>query len=286
MTSQYTPIDLSSLPAPAVVAELDYETILADLRADLLTRAPTLAEALDLESEPVSKLLEVAAYRELLLRAHVNASAKAVMLASATGSDLDQLAALMDTARIDGEGDASLRRRAQLAWEGLSTAGPAGAYHYHALSAHPQVRDAMISSPTAGTVRVMILGTEGDGTPSAEVLAAVEAHLSDDDVRPLTDTVVVVGASITRYQVTAALTLDEGPASGPVMAAVQAAIEAAVGRLHTPGRDINRSALFAALHQPGVRRVELIAPAADIPVGDDEVAYCEAISITIAGHDT
>lgn len=282
----YTPIDLSRLPAPSVVQPLDYESVLTALRADLIARAPELADALDLESEPVTKLLEVFAYREMVLRAHVNDSAKAVMLAFAAGPDLDHLAALVETARLPGEDDESLRRRAQLAWEGLSAAGPVGAYHYHALSAHPQVRDALISSPAPGDVLVTVLGTDGDGTPSAEVLAAVAAHLNADDVRPLTDTVTVAAAAVIPYALTAELTLYPGPSAAPVLAAAQAAAEAETKRLHALGHRVTLSALYAALHQPGVQRVNLIAPPADIAPGAHQAAYCTAITLTEAGRDT
>jgi hypothetical protein len=60
---------VSLLPVPDVVETLDYEVILAAMKADLAARAPELAAVLALESEPVVKLLEVCAYRELLLRA-------------------------------------------------------------------------------------------------------------------------------------------------------------------------------------------------------------------------
>ena len=89
-------IDLSLLPAPAVVETLDYEAILSALKADLIARAPELAPALQLESEPLVKLLEVAAWRETVLRARINDAARAVMLPWATGADLDNLAARYD----------------------------------------------------------------------------------------------------------------------------------------------------------------------------------------------
>lgn len=74
MSRAYSPIDLSGLPLPEAVEVLDYEAILGELRADLLAQAPELAEALALESEPLVKLLQVAAFRELLTRARVNDS--------------------------------------------------------------------------------------------------------------------------------------------------------------------------------------------------------------------
>lgn len=56
-------VDLSLLAAPDVVDELDYETILAERKATLVSLYPeeqqeVVARTLTLESEPVVKLLQ------------------------------------------------------------------------------------------------------------------------------------------------------------------------------------------------------------------------------------
>ena len=91
MAGAFTVVNLSQLPAPNVVESLDFETILAEMIADLQGRDPTFTALV--ESDPAYKILEVCAYRELLMRQRVNESAKAIMLAYATGADLDQLGA-------------------------------------------------------------------------------------------------------------------------------------------------------------------------------------------------
>src|SRR5690554_5345569 len=98
-------IDLSQLPAPSIVEELDFEAILADRKARLIDLFPdnqreSVAEVLELESEPLLKLLQENAYRELLWRRRVNEAARAVMLPYATGADLDSVAALTNTQRL------------------------------------------------------------------------------------------------------------------------------------------------------------------------------------------
>lgn len=97
-------INLSLLPAPDVVQSLDYDTILSEMLADLRHRAPELTALV--ESDPAYKILQVAAYRELLLRQRVNDAGRSVMLAYAKGRDLDHLAALfgLQRQRIE-EGD-------------------------------------------------------------------------------------------------------------------------------------------------------------------------------------
>jgi phage-related baseplate assembly protein len=293
----FSAIDLSALPAPDVVQPLDYETIRSAMLADFQVIYPSFS-ASALESEPVVKLVEVAAYRELLLRQRVNDAARAVMLAFSVGSDLDHLAALFNVERLvitpanpDAappvaavlESDTSLRRRTQLALEAITTAGSAGSYLFHALSASPLVKDAAIVSPTPGVVNVYVLSTAGDGVPNAPLLAAVAERLNGNTVRPLTDQVSVIAASVSAYAVTASVHVLPGPGAEQVRAAAQAAAEAKVAELHGLGRDITLSAIYAALHQPGVQKVTLTSPSADITRDGSQAAYCSGVTVTLAG---
>lgn len=300
MAGAFTAVDLSRLPFPDAVETLDYEAILADMLAYLRARAPEF-DAL-VESDPAYKILEVAAYRELLLRQRVNEAAKAVSLAYATGNDLDIIAANFNVERLEiepadpdaippkpavYEDDTSLRRRVQLSFEGMSTAGPAGAYIFHALGAHPDVLDAAAYGPpeTPGVVEVAVLSRVGDGEPTQDVLDAVDAALSADDVRPLTDQVTVQAATIISYEVEAELVFYNGPDAEVVMDAARTALESYVSRQHRLGRDITLSAIYAALHQEGVQNVVLTKPSADIVVEWDEAAYCTDITLTDGGVD-
>lgn len=296
-------IDLSQLPAPTVVESLDFETILAANQALLLSLYPAeeqdaLAQTLQLESEPLNKLLQAFAYRELLLRARINDAAQAVMLSYAAGADLDQIGAnfhvtrlLISAADPDAlppveavwEADSDFRRRIQMALDGLSVAGPASAYQFHALSADGRVLDVGVTSPEPGEVVVAVLSREGDGTASAELITAVTSAINADDIRPLTDHVTVQTAIIHPYSVEATLYVYPGPDSSVVMANAQAALEAYVAQVHRIGRDVPRSGLYAALHQAGVQRVELVSPADDLAIYDDEAAWCQSITLTLGG---
>jgi phage-related baseplate assembly protein len=137
MAAGFTSVDLSRLPAPNVVEVIDFEVIRDDMLADLCERAPSF-DAL-VPSDPAYKLLEVAAYREMLIRQRVNDAAKAVMLAYAQRGDLDQLGALLGVERLildpgnpdagippTMESDEDFRRRIQLSPEGFSVAGRRG----------------------------------------------------------------------------------------------------------------------------------------------------------------
>lgn len=292
-------VDLSLLPPPEVVEPLDFETILAAAKADAIAVYPELADVLALESEPVTKLLQVFAWRELLLRARVNDAARAVMLASATGGDLDQLAALFGVARlvIDAgdpaatppvaptlETDADLRRRVQLAPEGFSVAGPEGAYISHALSV-ADVLDASVTSPAPGEVLVSVLARTGDGTAGPDLVLAVAAVLTGTSVRPLTDHVTIQSALIVPYSVTATVWTLPGPDSAVVLAQAQARVQTLVESTRRLGRAIARSAIIAALHVEGVQRVDLVEPASDLVIASSQAGSAATVTITSGGVD-
>lgn len=293
-------IDLSTLPPPDVVEALDYESILAARKADLKARLDA-AEILpdwdpSLESDPLVKFLEESAFREVLLRARVNDSCRAVMLATATGADLDNIGARYNVARLEVspadpdaippvpavmEGDERYRGRIQLAFEGFSTAGPEGAYRFHALSADVRVKDVSITRPQPGDVLVTVLSTEGDGTPSAEVLANVAAALDAEKVRPLNDTVIVAAAVIAPYAITAQIEMAPGPDTETVRAAALALAQAYAESVHRCGGLAARSGIDGAIHRPGVKRVILAAPAADIVTTRLQAPYCTGITVEL-----
>lgn len=218
----FSAINLAELPPPEVIARLDFETIFAALKADLAARDPNLAPVLDLESETATKMLQVWAYRELLLRAEFDDAGRGNMLAFASGANLEQLAAFYGVTRAVVqvanpsatppvpeilEDDERLRRRTQLALEGFTTAGPRGSYHFWGLGASPLVKDIGVLSPEPGQVEVTVLSTESTGVADAALQATVFAALNDDDVRPLTDRVVVQSATVVAYNLVASLTL-------------------------------------------------------------------------------
>ncbi|WP_341204787.1 baseplate J/gp47 family protein [uncultured Sulfitobacter sp.] len=296
----FTAINLARLPAPEIIDRKDFETILAEIKAWLVARDPGLEPILGLESEPISKVLEAWAYRELLLRAEIDDAGRGNMLAFAAGAQLDQLAAFYGVARAvlqeaDPaavppvpavlEDDTRFRSRVQLALEGFTTAGPRGSYVFWGLSASPLVKDISVASPLPGQVLVTVLSETGNGSADAALLQVVSAKLNDEDIRPLTDQVIVQGATIVPYQLEAVLTLYEGPDAEVVRAAALASATAFVTEQHRLGHDVTISGLHAALHLTGVQKVSLVSPVADLVIDGSEAAYCSSVSVTVGGRD-
>ena len=293
-------VDLSKLDAPKVLEDLDFETLLAERKKEFIKLFDESERAfwqsrLSIESEPITKLLQEVVYLQLLERTRINQAAQATMLAYATGSDLDVIAANYNVKRLliqaeDSsttppkpaiyEDDAELRLRTQLAFEGMSVAGPRSAYVFHALSAHADVADVSVISPEPANVTVTILSRTGQGVASEQVLKAVRERLNDENIRPIGDRVTVQ-----TYEIRAKLHLYRGPEYEAIKAEAMKRLTAYAAEKRRLGRDISLSGIYAALHLEGVQRVELLAPTADIVLPSSKSGYCTNINIEIVTSD-
>lgn len=311
-------IDLSRLPAPQVVEPLDFEATLSALKADLIARAPELAPVLALESEPLVKLLEVAAWRETVLRARINDAARAVMLPWAAGADLDNLAARYDLARLPGEDDERLRARVLIGYHALSAAGSAASWRLRALSVSTDIRQVDVWADRPGRVKVCLLArvaqplyavSADDETiglalfgrhpqhdaaqpmrwrvaDNADAIVSQTAQaLMADDVRPLSVEVDVTVARVLPVAVRATLIHPPGPDGATLALAARARVMALAAQASFRV-DLTRAQLIAALMGDGVRDVILHAPAQDVAAGLGEIpAITDIIIETEARRD-
>jgi len=289
-------IDLTALPAPAVLEALDFEET---YQAELATYRQLMEDdgqewSAPLESDPVTKLIELGSYRRLLNRARVNDASKALLLAYAKGTDLDQLAANVNLKRLViqaedlaavppvpavMEEDDALRERVQLVYEGLTTAGPRNSYILHARNASGLVADATAESPSPAVVVVTVLSLEGNGAAPADLVTTVAAQLNDDDVRPVADRVIVQSAQILPYKVDAKVYMvSNGPENEAILAACRERLQAWINPRRRLGVEVARSGVDAQLHINGVSRVELTAWT-DIKPTKAQAAWCTGINV-------
>lgn len=322
MTSRFQDIDLSRLPPPAAIESLDFEAIYQARLADFVARweaaraiDPTLP-AFDtgkLETDERAITEQAGGYREMLLRGRVNDAVKAVMLATAWGTNLDALGARVACARLTGEQDDAYRRRIQIAYEALSTAGPYGAYVWHALSAHPGIKDVTAYGPEESFVQpgeawVTLLSSGGNGSPTqqemmavARALAAWELRLPGNVLvnvwdpaatrgqssRPLTDKVIVEAAHILTYQVQATILVPPGPDREVIRQAALERLAALAASRHQIGGVMAVSLILSALHvlddqgQSAVDTVTLHEPVADVGGAPRAAPYCTGIDVTV-----
>ncbi len=90
----------------------------------------------------------------------------------------------------------------------------------------------------------------------------------------------VQGAEIVRYQVKAKLyLLSSGPESEPILAAAETRLQAYVSQRRRLGMEVSESAIHAALHVEGVRKVEL-EDWVDIVATKAQAPYCTGTTVT------
>ncbi|MDV7641456.1 baseplate J/gp47 family protein [Acinetobacter baumannii] len=294
MTTSSTAIDLSQLPEPAIVEQIDFETILAAGLQDYYDRmdATGVIYTKLRESDPAYKLAEVFAFREMLVRQRANDSSKAVLLAYASGTDLEHKAAeknlerrliseATSTAAAIYETDSSLRKRIQLAPEGYTTAGSEGSYLFHGMNADVRVKDVEPVSPDKGIAAIYVLSTEGDGTASEELINIVDQALNKKIIRPLTDYVQVYSASIIHYQVEAVLEIENGPDKNIVLQDAITELQKYVDSVHKLNTKVSMTGITSALQRKGVIDIDLISPLSKIEPVSGQAAYCTDILVTI-----
>ncbi|TXE33253.1 baseplate assembly protein [Serratia marcescens] len=295
-------IDLSLLPPPNVIEPLDYESLLSTLQQRIIALTDekdrdAVRAVLALNSDPLTKLTQAYAYRALLQRQSINDAARAVMLAYASGPDLDNLAANFNVHRLTVraadptvipptpavmESDSDLRKRTQQAFEGLSVAGPTAAYEFFARSADGKVAHAKAFSPAPACVTVTILSRDGDGTADPALIDKVTAALSDEDTRPIADRLTVQSASIVSYEVVATLHCYPGPEAEPIRQAAIARLQTYINAQHRIGRGVYLSAIDAALSVEGVEHVVITEPKADLVLDKTQASWCTAPQISMA----
>lgn len=291
-------IDLSLIPLPDAVEEIDPETILRDWIRLLIEKDDAYTGLV--ESDPAYIQGEALAYRESILRQRINEAVTATFLATATGKDLDVKALDYGVVRqieVPGDPDAipprdpvyesddDFRTRVWLSMQALSVAGPTGAYIFHALSASPDVLDTYPYGPEdhnlPGEVHIYVLSRTGDGTADQALLNTV-LQAFNDDVRPLTDYVKTFSASVTTYTIDATLHIKPGPDPQSVVDAALLATQEYVESVHRLKQSVAESGIHQALHQPGVERVAMTSPVGDLIPAMGQVFYCGGITLNMS----
>jgi len=198
------------------------------------------------------------------------------------------------------EDDDHYKVRIVLAPESFSSTGPDDAYRYWALSASPSVVDVAVLSPKLGIVNgaiaslnqvppgcVYLYPLASTGLPSQTLKDQVLASCSPQNRRPATDFVQAFNPVEVDYQIVAELTVFDTADADTALAQANTAMSDYVNpREQSLGLDIVREQIIGVLNGPsayGVYKVNLIQPAQDQVLSDEQWGHCMGINLTIAG---
>lgn len=189
------------------------------------------------------------------------------------------------TGGADLETDDELRERTKLAPSAFSTAGPVDAYKFFALGASSTIVDVAVTSSVPGTVNVWPLVDGGVTTPP-EIITLVESALNDEQVRPLSDTVVVASPTFINYSIDAELTIFESADPVAVQSTVESAFQSyADQRGKEIGQDVTIAQLIALAigDASEVYNVTFNSPGADVVIGETEVSKLTGLTVAVTG---
>lgn len=190
----------------------------------------------------------------------------------------------------DEESDERYRSRIKEAPERFSNAGSRGAYRFWAMTAHQDIVDAAVLSPSPGVVNIYPLTVNGN--PSSDMLALVAATVNADRVRPLTDQVNVLSPTQLDFTIAASVTLYTWADAMTVEERIGEALDRyAAEQRSRLGMDIVNAQIVALINGVyGVYNTALTLRDGSNTVFIDKVladnawGNCTAITVTIAGY--
>lgn len=282
------PIDLTTLATPRVIETVSYASILDQAIADLKERFLKSGITYDvgnLETDPAKILVEVSSAREIIIRQRINDAAKANLIAYASGSDLDHLAAFYDVTRLAGENDIQLRARVVLAIQARSPGGSSYWYKQAALRADTRIKDVVVYRETFWPIiHVAVLSSQDGGVPDQAMLDAVTAEIMGERVRLLNDTIIVEAAVTQTVDIAADVWLLPD-ASSNLVTDLEGILRKAWQEESGVGFDLEISWLESRLHVEGVKKVVVTSPSASIINSEGSATALGTITLTNKGRD-
>lgn len=156
-------------------------------------------------------------------------------------------------------------------------------YIYWVKTYNSTIADVKVSSDNPGEVDIVFL--MDDGIPSQEMITGLTKYITDPNIRPLTDKVVVKAPTAVNYSISLTYYINSSD-SGSVET-IQSEVAKAVDDFVTwqqskIGRDINSSELIKRVTAAGAKRVELKSPVFQ-KIGGTSIAYCTSKNVTYGG---
>lgn len=161
------------------------------------------------------------------------------------------------------ESDEDFAERILLAPSSYSVAGTEDAYIYHIKTHNASIIDVKIITDKDATVNIFFL-LSGGNIPTSEDVANLQAYLDNaEDIRPLTDHIVVMSPTVVNYDINVTYYIDKSDKNQEVT--IKSDISNAISEFIIEqsseiGKDINTSILVQKIMNAGAKRVEVKSP--------------------------
>jgi len=173
------------------------------------------------------------------------------------------------------ESDEDFKQRIRISLADKSTAGSSMTYKSFTFKADERVEDVKVLSPSAGVVDVVYYS----GNADALMQERIENTLNADEVRPLTDLVVVKKANEIVFDVEAEIVIKNGVDSSAVYSNAISNLKSTFSKMNI-GEDISVAKIIHSLMVDNVIDVSLIAPTENIEIDDYSIAILGNTNIT------
>ena len=271
----------------------------------------------NLETDPMRiAYSEGGAYVEMLIDQRINEAIRQLSLATAEQPGLQHIGATYyGVSQSEGENVETFRDRIQLAPEAFSTAGPEGAYIFHALELDgvSDIADAVAYSEEDGAVYSQVTHSDaysmghrptafqnrGNGDPVVAPEVLVVIHATDDygfedqalcdrayaaltrkEVRPLGDNVRIEVPERVEYTVEMVIKYSLGADPTPLVEEARKRALAYVTARQKVGLVSEILGIGGSGYVSNIESVELVSPEADVGGGQKQVPICTEINIT------
>lgn len=184
----------------------------------------------------------------------------------------------------DIEDDDSLAERIYIAPSKYSVAGPEEAYRYWVKTFNSSISDVYIDSENPTEVLIEFIMNDGE-LPSESVIYSLQDYLYNENIRPLTDQVIVKAPDTVEYSLEVKYYINQSDAAQAqtIQNNVNAAIENfIIWQRSKIGRDINPSKLTCMMEDAGAKRVEIALPIFR-RIGKSDVAKLSTKTVTYGG---
>lgn len=162
----------------------------------------------------------------------------------------------------DLESDENLAERIYLAPSSWSTAGPDDAYEFWVRTFDPAISDVSVYSDIPGEVDICFI-LSGGQLPTQSILNELERYLMEEEIRPLTDKVIVSAPDVEAYGVdfTYYINRSDRAKASAINDQVQAAVQDYISwQKQRIGRDINPDQLRRMVISAGAKRLDIRSP--------------------------
>lgn len=253
------PSDLENYQKP-----LNYEKILSEIKASLIKNILNYyPDFYNLhESDPLQKTIEIAAYRELLIRQKIKDTINASLLNHSSGLHLKNLAKLILEKNEMENTDRRIKKNIYTIWHNTPyyTTGTKSAYEYFAKQAAAmEIREVEVLKNDDSEITIYILLNDQKlaDNKKNEIIKKIETIIEDENIRRITDKINIKLAKIIFYTIKAKIIYKENYYLETVKETITCEVKKITNKLFGLAKTVSTNPLFKAFYTTGVKAVDL-----------------------------